>query len=98
FPLVGSYDKDGKAIGWVVSWQKYDSVTTWSGLAFEIGPILWIHTTWLLTSTTSFKDVWSSTQIGQDKFVRAWKGEEATFKYPESFALLQHNCPESLRK
>ncbi|KAI6650297.1 Tamavidin 2 [Oopsacas minuta] len=71
YPLTGSYDRDGQALGWVVSYQKANSTCAWSGQIFENsnGKVC-IHTTWLLTSQTAVGDIWGSTNVGVDVFTR----------------------------
>ena len=69
YPLFGAYDKDGQALGWVVSYQAYNSTCAWSGQAFDQEGKTCIHTTWLLTQTTDIGDIWQSTNIGVDVFI-----------------------------
>ena len=76
--LTGRYDTDppsgkGTSIGWVVTFQNKTrnahSTTTWSGQYFGTGGER-ILTHWLLTSSTLPKDVWKSTNLGTDIFIR----------------------------
>ena len=76
FPLAGQLDTSVKAgaaqppaaIGFVVIWSKFGSVTTWSGQVLENGST--ILTTWLLTDAACAGKDWQSTEIGQDVFTR----------------------------
>ncbi|XP_065844732.1 streptavidin-V2-like [Oscarella lobularis] len=82
YPLVGRYDTRtdpdlllyGRPLGWTVVWKNLDfpdsySTTSWSALYYT-SPEELIHSTWLLTTSKEYTDVWSSTQIGQDVFVK----------------------------
>ena len=79
YPLIGSYDYDGQALGWAVSYQQSNSTCTWSGQAFENDEgCVCIHTTWLLASKTSMSDIWMSTNIGTDVFRPICEGDSMT--------------------
>ena len=76
--LTGRYDTAppsgrGVSVGWVVTFQNQErnahSTTTWSGQYFNAGGER-ILTHWLLTSSTLPKDVWKSTNLGTDTFIR----------------------------
>lgn len=76
FPLTGRLDTSVKpdksqpptAVGFVVIWTRFGSVTTWSGQFVEHGAV--ILTTWLLTETVGEGQGWQSTEVGQDVFTR----------------------------
>ncbi|KAJ3488867.1 hypothetical protein NLJ89_g11578 [Agrocybe chaxingu] len=76
--LTGRYDAappagEGTSVGWVVTFRNdilnAHSTSTWSGQYFDGGNER-IITQWLLTSSTTPSDVWSSTRIGNDTFTR----------------------------
>jgi len=76
YPLIGKFDalssaSDRKAIGFVVFWNNEStgnsqSITTWSGRYNADDQQ--IYTSWLLTNAKGAE--WSSTNIGQDVFIR----------------------------
>jgi hypothetical protein len=77
--LAGRYDSsppgDGKgvSVGWAVTFRNdkrnAHSTATWSGQYFN-EPKEAILTHWLLTSSTTLKNVWMSTHVGHDTFTR----------------------------
>ncbi|PPQ65800.1 hypothetical protein CVT26_000390 [Gymnopilus dilepis] len=76
--LTGRYDADppsgkGTSVGWVVTFRNSKlnahSTSTWSGQYFG-GTNETILTHWLLTTSSTPANVWSSTNIGTDTFTR----------------------------
>src|ERR1700679_3314960 len=71
FRLHGLWTTNEKSevgsIGFIVVWDSYNSVTTWSG-QLQDGNIL---TTWLLTKITDKHENWESTEIGFDVFTKS---------------------------
>ena len=76
--LTGRFDAspppgEGVSVGWVVTFRNSklnaNSTSTWSGQYFHHG-VERIITQWLLTSSTAPSDVWQSTSVGHDTFVR----------------------------
>ena len=83
YNLSGQMDTDldqSTAIGWVVVWNNEygssDSITAWSGQVQTVDGVLYIVTTWLLTSETEQDDNWHSTFIGKDIFTKTQPSEE----------------------
>ncbi|GAW00357.1 structural origins of high-affinity biotin binding To Streptavidin [Lentinula edodes] len=79
YNLTGRFDTlppagRGVSVGWVVTWKnKYlnaHSTTTWSGQYFNKSGSETIITQWLLTRSTTPDNVWASTTIGHDEFIR----------------------------
>eukprot|EP00118_Oscarella_pearsei_P024733 m.306684 g.306684 ORF g.306684 m.306684 type:complete len:159 (+) comp41496_c0_seq1:718-1194(+) len=83
YDLIGRWDSStepstekGATLGWTVTWDNADygnseSTTTWSGIYFpESGQEEQIQTTWLLTVSKAFSNVWESTLVGKDVFKR----------------------------
>ncbi|KAJ3710837.1 signal peptide-tamavidin 1 [Lentinula raphanica] len=77
---------EGLSLGWAVSWRNEyrnaHSTATWSGQYFSqdsLGPER-ILTQWLLTTSTNTDNVWSSTGVGHDTFVRDKPSLEAIAK------------------
>ena len=75
-------EPEGTSIGWVVTYRNAKlnahSTASWSGQYFagdsdgsEGGSGETILTHWLLTTSSTTADVWSSTNIGTDTFTRA---------------------------
>jgi hypothetical protein len=81
--LTGRFDawisssQKGVSIGWVVTYhndqRNAHSTATWSGQYFDGGDER-IITHWLLTSNTTPKSVWRSTNVGNDTFTRKKPG------------------------
>ncbi|ASO20246.1 hypothetical protein FHR81_000069 [Actinoalloteichus hoggarensis] len=78
YVLTGRYDTDsptgqGIPLGWVVayenSFRNAHSVATWSGQYFD-GTEERINTQWILTSSTTPADEWTSARLGHDEFSR----------------------------
>ena len=92
YPLYGAYDICGRALGWAVSYQAYDSTAAWSGQAFEQKGETCIHTTWLLTEKTEYDEIWQSTKIGEDVFI-PYEGKS---KHSKVGVLSQPNIPKKL--
>ncbi|KAJ6465637.1 Avidin/streptavidin [Mycena vitilis] len=83
YVLTGRFDIDppgqdeGVSIGWVVNYRNVElnahSTAAWSGQFFnkDASGDQRILTQWLLTTSSTPADLWSSTQIGHDEFGRA---------------------------
>jgi hypothetical protein len=74
YPLVGAYNRDNNTttVAFVVAWVNggfgdSNSATAWSGQLSEDGTI---HTTWMLTKLTDLANLWQSTIVGTNVFVR----------------------------
>ncbi|KAJ3929964.1 MAG: Avidin/streptavidin [Lentinula lateritia] len=79
YNLTGRFDSlppagRGVSVGWVVTWnnkgRNAHSTTTWSGQYFNKGGSKTLITQWLLTASTTPNNVWASTTIGHDEFIR----------------------------
>ncbi|KDR76656.1 hypothetical protein GALMADRAFT_96391 [Galerina marginata CBS 339.88] len=82
--LTGRFDAnppedEGVSVGWTVTWRNFvdgkennsHSTTTWSGQYFDAtSGVERIITNWLLTQSTDTKNIWDSTNVGNDTFVR----------------------------
>ena len=82
YPLVGFRDikptPEGQypnALGWVVSYQGFQSTCAWSGQVYEESGATKIHTTWLLSQSSEKENFWIATNVGVDVFTR-WGDEE----------------------
>ncbi|PPQ65801.1 hypothetical protein CVT26_000388 [Gymnopilus dilepis] len=85
FALLGRYDPEppsgsggnskGTSLGWAVAYDYAHSTATWSGQYFPktdgTDSEETIVTHWLLTTSSTPADVWSSTNVGTDTFTRA---------------------------
>ncbi|APU14822.1 MULTISPECIES: avidin/streptavidin family protein [Actinoalloteichus] len=78
YVLTGRYDTDsptgqGIPLGWVVAYENTfrnaHSVATWSGQYFDEAEDR-INTQWILTSSSTPANEWSSARLGHDEFSR----------------------------
>ena len=92
YPLHGTYDKYGEAVGWTVSFQSSDSTCAWAGRAFMHNEQLRIQTTWLLSET--LEKLWFSTHVGADLFNPA--NSLASKQISTDGVLRQSNTPKKL--
>ena len=93
--LAGRYDTsppsgEGVSLGWAVTFhndkRNAHSTTTWSGQFFDDGSER-ILTHWLLTSSTTPSNVWRSTNIGHDTFIRTRPRADALAEIVKAQAL-----------
>ncbi|KDR68308.1 hypothetical protein GALMADRAFT_78940 [Galerina marginata CBS 339.88] len=106
--LIGRFDtnppeNEGVSVGWTVTWRNVvdgkennrHSTTTWSGQYFDTtSGVERIVTNWLLTRSTEAKDIWDSTNVGNDTFVRD-KPSAAEISMAETLSVGSPN-PEQL--
>jgi hypothetical protein len=101
YVLVGRYDTagaqgSGTTLGWSVAWRNdfrnAHSTTAWSGQLFG-GDSPRITTKWLLTSSTTPADEWSSTLVGSDSFTRT-KPTAAQVEQARALGVASPNPPD----
>ena len=72
-PLSGRYNQVSTTLGWAVSYDpNYSTTTAWSGqIQFNPSTRMYnLHSTWVLTSPTTPKENWLSTNVGFNTFVK----------------------------
>ena len=74
YPLFGSADGAGRAVGWVVGWVNdfgdSGSATSWSGQHQNVGGYEHLAAMWFLTQDSDPMTTWASTLSGKDFFTR----------------------------
>ena len=102
YKMSGTYDMEGKSLGWVVTWvNDYGtsySTTSWSGQYQDDVNKPEISATWLLTEQTSPGLDWYSTHVGFGNFTQCTEINEnaskrAPFSHPKT-ATSSHRLAE----